>query len=37
MLCFEVLLGGVRMVEEFFNGELNEEDLADESFSSDDE
>lgn len=37
LLCLVVLLGGVRIVEEFFRGELNEDDLADESFSSDDE
>lgn len=35
LFCFEALLGGVRMVELFFRGELNDVDLVDESFSFD--
>lgn len=33
LFCFEALLGGVRIVELFFNGELNDAFLVDESFS----
>lgn len=33
LFCFDALLGGVKIVDEFLSGELNEDGLVDKSFS----